>query len=291
MRSLLAVVVSCSVALPGGAADPPQKTDRYGDPLPHGALMRFGTLRTRAPISSFGIEKDGTVVTVSQGGELRRWTAAEDKSSDPIQLPALGKTYTFNSPQVSPDGKYVAACSTEKVFVWAVPSDTKAKPKEVAAFEIACGSHSRFSPDGSKLVVATGPDHRSSIATAQSVHLCDIKTGKATKLEGTDNFFTGVRFSGDGKRIVALATDKFFLWDTTTTKQITDFKLEKSSYYVTCALNQQGDLLVAQPHQHNVKFEWHFFDVKTSSHFRSGHFKLESEQLDGPRGFRGARDF
>ncbi len=274
MRSLLAVVVSCSVALPGGAADPPQQTDRYDDPLPAGALMRFGTLRTRAPITGFGIEKDGTVVTVGPGADARRWTAAEDKSSDPIHFPSVGPSTLFNHPQVSPDGKYVAACSKTKVFVWETPADAKAKPKEVAAFAIALPGVYSFSPDGTQLVVATGFELFESVQRDHRVYLCDIKTEKASELEGTSTNFGAVGFSGDGKRIVALAGGGFILWDVATAKKVAEFKIEKE-WFDACALNHQGDLIVAQPRHDNTKLEWRFFDTKTGK---------KRDDLTGPDG-------
>src|SRR5271170_3385829 len=103
MRTLFAVGALCLVALPCGAADPPAKTDRYGDALPPEALMRLGTLRCRAPITGFGIEKDGTVVTVGPGADVRRWNPVDDKSDEPIALPLKGSETANNYPQVSPD--------------------------------------------------------------------------------------------------------------------------------------------------------------------------------------------
>ena len=143
----------------GGArrpvADPPVKTDRYGVPLPAGAIMRLGTIRTRAPITGFGIEADGTVVTVGPGPDVCRWHAADDRSDEPAALPLTGPVNLANEPQVSPDGKLVAACSSDKVFVWEAPADAKAKPKQVAAFDLAHARRFRFAPDGRTLAVFT----------------------------------------------------------------------------------------------------------------------------------------
>ena len=94
---------------------------------PYGLRLRFWRppLRNRAPITGFGIEKDGTVVTVGPGADVRRWNPADDKSEEPIRLPLKGTENSYNLPQVSPDGKLVAACSNEKVFVWDAPTDPK----------------------------------------------------------------------------------------------------------------------------------------------------------------------
>ncbi len=261
MRPLvLTLLVATSV--PALAADPPVKTDRSGDPLPTGALMRLGTLRNRAPITGFGIEKDGTVVTVGPGADVRRWHAGEDKSSEPAVLPLNGLKPAQNDPQVSPDGRYVAACSHDTVFVWETPTDAKAKPKQVAAFDVSWPGHVCISPDSSKLVVTGGWALHFSIAFEQPLHLCDLKTGKMTDLEGKATSFGSLNFSGDGKRVMAFADGKFVLWDTATAKRVAEFKIDGHSYS-KCTLNHSGDLIVAQPFLLREKFEWHFFDAKT----------------------------
>jgi len=271
MRSLLAFGALCGFALPCFAADPPQKLDRYGDPLPPGAITRLGTLRNRAPISSFGIEKDGTVVTVGLGADVRRWHPVDDKSDDPIPLPLKGPASSNNHPQVSPDGKYVAACSTEKVFVWETPTDTKAKPKEVAVFEIARPRLFQFSLDGSKLAVTT-EKWNNPVAT---VHLFDLKTGKRTDLEGgTAQYFEGVRFSGDGKRLGAAADADFLLWDVVTGKQLAKSRTE-GRLFSSFGLNRAGDVLVAPIQVSGGKMELRFFDPMTGKRL---------EGLSGPEG-------
>jgi WD40 repeat protein len=260
MRTLFAVVVVC-FGCPAFAADP-VKTDRYGDPLPPGAIMRLGTLRNRAPITGFGIEKDGTVVTVGPGADVRRWHSVDDKSDDPIQLPLKGAATSNEYPQVSPDGKLVAARSEEKVVVWEVPADAKAKPKEVAALDVARAQFSphlyRFSPDGTKLLVA---QHE----PAAAVYLYDIKTGKRTDLDCAPAFVDGLTFSGDGKRVGVvgrLGVDRpdFYLLDAATGKQLA--KHEVSGWVSALALNRAGDVL-AVVDTSNSKNEFRFTDPLT----------------------------
>jgi WD40 repeat protein len=262
MRTLFAASVVCGLCWPVAAADPTIKTDRHGDPLPAGALMRLGTIRNRAPITGFGIAKDGTVVTIGPGADVRRWRATEDKNAEPFLLPPVGPSIWHNHPIVSPNGRYVAACSKEKVFVWETPTDGRVKPKEVAAFEIRLPGSYCFSPDGTKLVVTTGQELFESLQRKCPAYLCDLRTGKASEVEGDFTGFCAVNFSGDGTRAVALADGGFYLLDTTTAKKVAGFKFEKLSYDA-CALNHRGDLLVAQPYLQQSKFEWHFFDALT----------------------------
>ena len=60
----------------------PPKLDLYGDPLPSGATMRFGTIRHRqeAPIYRIEFTRDGKfVVTDGDDGKLRVWDANNGK--------------------------------------------------------------------------------------------------------------------------------------------------------------------------------------------------------------------
>src|SRR5262245_65750210 len=87
MRTILALALLCACARPVAAADPPAKLDRYGDPLPEGAIMRLGTLRGSANVQSFGVAADGSVLTVGSEGDLRLWLPTEASSEPVVQLP------------------------------------------------------------------------------------------------------------------------------------------------------------------------------------------------------------
>jgi WD40 repeat protein len=250
------------------AADPPARLDRHGDPLPAGALLRLGTLRNRALITGFGIEKDGTVVTVGPGADVRRWNPADDRSDEPIQLSLKAPETVNNSPQVSPDGKLVAACSDEKLFVWTVPTDPNVKPKEVAAFALARTRLFRFSPDGTKLVVTT---EQGEFAT---VHVCVIGTGKVTTLECTPGDIAGVNFSGDGKRVGVVSDADFYLLDALTGKQLAKYQ-PAGQTSAAFALNHTGDVLAYPASSPGLKHGFCFLDASTGK---------KREGLTGPEG-------
>ncbi|AWM36861.1 translocation protein TolB [Gemmata obscuriglobus] len=249
----IGVAVLCG-AVP--AADPPGKKDRYGDPLPDGARMRFGTVRGRAPISGFGIEKDGTVVTAGMLAEVRRWRATRESSEEPLFLPLPEPVAIASYPQVSPDGRLVAVCSQDKLSVWEAPVDGESKPKCLAEFAAGRPRLFRFSPDGSKLILTTAS------SGVSSVLLCDIQSGQATALGGGDGYFEAVNFSGDGKRAAGVVGRKVVLWDTASGRTLADHQL--SDWLAgTFALDSAGQVLVARVYLDGGKSEWRAIDPLT----------------------------
>src|SRR5205807_553078 len=148
---------------------------------------------------------DGTVVTVGPGNEVRTWDPKEDESDFPIPIPLAGPQSSPH-PQVSPDGRLIAANTKVKVVVWERPVD---RIKEVAAFDIDQPRYLLFSPDGSKLAVTNHTEN------AERMSLCDIKTGKVNELAGEsrDFGFDAMAFSGDGKLLVGTSGRETFVWD------------------------------------------------------------------------------
>src|SRR5262249_1973756 len=69
------LVLPPKIALKEAAAAPIEEhQDRYGDPLPPGALARLGTVRQRAPDSQLAVTADGKeIVTFSHDSTFRRF--------------------------------------------------------------------------------------------------------------------------------------------------------------------------------------------------------------------------
>jgi WD40 repeat protein len=102
---------------PGGQET--TRTDRYGDPLPKGAIMRLGTIRFCQPWPfRVAFSPDGKFL--ASGGadkRIRLWDPDTGK-----QLRALeGHTHDVNCVALSGDGKWLASGSQNgELFLWEV---------------------------------------------------------------------------------------------------------------------------------------------------------------------------
>jgi WD40 repeat protein len=121
MRNVLAAVSLLAVGLGSGltfareprAEAPPIKDaprqDRYGDPLPLGAVARLGTIRFRSPneVHSLALSPDGKIIAAASRGGLTFFDAADGKRIQ--HLPASGPAGQWEDLLVfSPDGKRLA---------------------------------------------------------------------------------------------------------------------------------------------------------------------------------------
>jgi hypothetical protein len=133
--------------------------DRHSDPLPAGAVFRFGSLRGRHDdtIRASALSPDGEILATSSGQSV---VLRDQATSRPLRRFDTGAYWTFSRPALvfSPDGRRLGYIQTNSFgCVWDVQSG-----KEVARFErkglgdfhfCALGS---FTPDGKQFVVGEG---------------------------------------------------------------------------------------------------------------------------------------
>jgi len=158
----------------------PARTDRYGDPLPPGALMRLGTLRFRVPWPFFGQDyqdlPDRRMKLVYCQGVIRWYDAETWKEMDRWDVPS---ELTLN--YVSPDGKRALLSNDEELQLW----DTAAR-KRIQTFDNKSKFTNKyvqisgyFPPDGKTLVTVHGTNYNPNV-----VRVWDAASGKELWHEG-----------------------------------------------------------------------------------------------------------
>jgi RNA polymerase sigma factor (sigma-70 family) len=192
-------------------ASPPQpqaRLDRYGDPLPPGALARLGTLRFRHSYFTGGVvfspdgKKLATVGANSTGRPLVIWDAQTGRQLLQPAVPASVLAAAF-----SPDGKtVVAATGTKGVFRW--DAVTGKQVSHFAGTGSADAPLTTLTPDG-KVLLTSDAD--------KDLRLFDLAAGKAVRDMTVVDAEPGIRaiaISGDGKRIASGSPDGTVrLWD------------------------------------------------------------------------------
>ncbi|HLN32722.1 MAG TPA: sigma-70 family RNA polymerase sigma factor [Gemmataceae bacterium] len=155
------------------ARDAPARIDRYGDPLPAGALARLGTVRLRQGegIQSVDFSPDGKTLASTAGTKfVSLWDRSTGKEIQRIQE-ASGKTLAF-----SPDGHLLATAGGRYVELWDVAAGKR-------LYQLPCQTFTEkdnstfyltdvpleFSADGS-MVTSVNAEH--------VVLVWDVATGK-----------------------------------------------------------------------------------------------------------------
>src|SRR5262249_9807073 len=99
---------------PAQEKDKPARTDRYGDPLPDGALVRLGTTRLRhtSQVNQVFFAPDGkTVASKGQDDTVELWDVATGKLVRSLRLG--GDRVSFSG-----DGKKLASWKKNQLWLW-----------------------------------------------------------------------------------------------------------------------------------------------------------------------------
>jgi RNA polymerase sigma factor (sigma-70 family) len=199
------------------------RTDRYGDPLPSGALRRLGSVRLR---HKTGIESiffaDGGRVLITDGreGVIRFWNPTTGK-----EIRHLKERYSI---ACSPDGKTLASLAGTTVTLWDIATGAQLRTVGLQG-TLREGHRTRwqFAPDGRRIAATVGE-------TALSVW--DINTGQELiHLPKHDKPIACFDFTPDGKHILTAVGERaqeivLRHWDSATGKELSKARIPATDH-------------------------------------------------------------
>jgi RNA polymerase sigma factor (sigma-70 family) len=186
---------------PNGEAPPPAaaavpRVDRYGDPLPSGAIRRFGTARFRL-LGGFVLSPDGTTLA-SSGRTIGLWDAATGKPRGVTPM-TTAPFHTSTTPVAfTPDSTRLVVLGPEEVegqgrlVVWDVATLKSVHSLQPGGRIEAAA----LSPDGGTVAVRD-PNG--------ALRLLDVDTGGVRRDFGRQGGGPGMAFSPDGRLFAAVA--------------------------------------------------------------------------------------
>jgi RNA polymerase sigma factor (sigma-70 family) len=206
---------------PGQETTRQAPTDRFGDPLPAGALARLGTVRFRHGDQVMAVAYSPDSKLLASGSEdnggaqdhgLVLWEVPTGKKVREFR----GHEKTVSSLAFTPDGLHLLSLSWDRTIrLWEV-----ATGREIRRWPIQGGWQLALSPDGKTVA---GMTH---VPSGYAFTLWDVATGAKIRdlpLVGDQDGSKTVAFSPDGKTLASGGDRVLRLWDVATGKQLHKF--------------------------------------------------------------------
>jgi RNA polymerase sigma factor (sigma-70 family) len=241
------------------------RKDRYGDPLPIGAIARLGTARLRHGYAIFdaALSPDGKLLASAGGGRgVCVWEATTGKQLH-VFLPKWNQHVRRIA--FSPDGKLLAG-GDGPVYLWDVATGKELRrlmpeKKAVPVIQVA------FSPDGNLLATVDN----------KLVRLWDVATGQEIKqLEGPECGISALAFAPDGKTLATTYDDmNLRIWDVARGAELHRLLCpppDTPAPHPLIAFSPDGKLLAVAPFGKKIQL----VDPKTGT-------KVRSWECDSPR--------
>jgi RNA polymerase sigma factor (sigma-70 family) len=210
-------------------------TDRFGDPLPPGAVARMGSLRFYhgTNVTDVVLSPDGKLVVAGVRGGYRLWDAATGK-----ELPLDNKMRAAT--HFAADGKLLAVLKHND----GLQLSDISTGKEVASFALASQPDLfAVAPDGKTLVVWTQEPNR-----GHTVRFCDVATAKVGEPLPLAAQIAAFAFAADSKTLVMKSTDDAVLvWDLAGRSQRLATPANAADFGGPLALSPDGKVLATGP--------------------------------------------
>jgi WD40 repeat protein len=189
-------------------AKKPTRTDRFGDPLPPGAIARLGSVRfrqgTKNGRASAAFAPDGKSLAVTfsdeEGSGIRILAVPSGRLIRRLEAPGKGE---LDEVVFSPDCKVVAVRCDERIFLWETATGKRLGRFLEKRDDVHCFA---FLPKGKKLV--TGGVQRRGEQPGL-VRIWDLKSGEVIReLKGHKTPVDCLILSRDGKQLISCGMDQ-----------------------------------------------------------------------------------